>query len=46
VIDIHYYPTRTKIPGVSEQGTAVVKVHGQIYSALVGFILRNSTLNP
>jgi hypothetical protein len=46
VIDIHYYPTRKKIPGVYEQGTAVVKIHGQIYSALVDFILRNSDINP
>ena len=46
IIDIHYYPSRKTIPGVSEQGTAVVKIHGQIYSALVDFILRNSTLNP
>jgi hypothetical protein len=46
VIDIHYYPTRTKTPGGYEQGTAVVKVHGQIYSALVDFILRNSAINP
>ena len=35
-----------KIPGVYEQGTAVVKIHGQIYSALVDFILRNSDINP
>jgi hypothetical protein len=46
VIDIHYYPSRKTIPGVFEQGTAVVKVHGQIYSSLVDFILRNSNLNP
>jgi hypothetical protein len=46
VIDIHYYPSRKKIPGILEQGTAVVKIHGQIYSALVDFILRNSDLNP
>ena len=46
VIDIHYYPSRKKTPGVFEQGTAVVKVHGQIYSALVDFILRNASLNP
>jgi hypothetical protein len=46
VIDIHYFPTGKKIPGVLEQGTAVVKIHAQIYSGLVGFILRNSSLNP
>jgi hypothetical protein len=46
VIDIHYFPTRKTIPGVFEQGTAVVKIHGQIYSGLVDFILRNSDINP
>jgi hypothetical protein len=46
VIDIHYYPTAKKIPGVLEQGTAVVKIHAQIYSGLVAFILRNSSINP
>jgi hypothetical protein len=46
VIDIHYHPTSTKIPGVSEQGTVVVKIHAQIYSGLVAFILRNSDINP
>jgi hypothetical protein len=46
VIDIHYYPSRKKIPNVFEQGTAVVKIHAQVYSALVDFILRNSSINP
>jgi hypothetical protein len=46
VIDIHYYPTRRTIPGAIDQGTAVVKIHGQIYGANVAFILRNSTINP
>jgi hypothetical protein len=46
VIDIHYYPTRNTIPGAIEQGTAVVKIFGQIYTAGVAFILRNSTINP
>ena len=46
VVEIHYYPSSKKIPGATENGTAVVKIHGQIYSALVDFILRNSTLNP
>ena len=46
VVEIHYYPSSKKIPGATENGTAVVKIHGQIYSALVDFILRNSDLNP
>jgi hypothetical protein len=46
VIDIHYYPSAKKISGATEQGTAIVKIHGQIYSALVAFILRNSDINP
>jgi hypothetical protein len=46
VIDIHYYPSSKRIPGAAENGTAIVKIHGQIYSALVDFILRNSSLNP
>jgi hypothetical protein len=46
VFDIHYYPAAKKAPGALEQGTVVVKIHAQIYSALVGFILRNSNINP
>ena len=46
VVEIHYYPSSKKIPGATENGTAVVKIHGQIYSALVDFILRNSSINP
>jgi hypothetical protein len=46
VIDIHYHPTGKKIPGTYEQGTAVIKVYGQIYSPNVDFILRNSSINP
>jgi hypothetical protein len=46
IIDIHYYPTPKKILGILEQGTAVVKIHAQIYSGLVAFILRNSNINP
>jgi hypothetical protein len=46
VIDIHYYPARRRIPGVFEQGTAVVKIQAQIYTGLVAFILRNSDINP
>jgi hypothetical protein len=46
VVDIHYYPTSKKIPGAAQQGTAVVKVYGQIYAPNVDFILRNSDINP
>ncbi|MGA9922229.1 MAG: hypothetical protein WBQ29_02430 [Isosphaeraceae bacterium] len=46
VIDIHYYPTSKKIPGAVQQGTAVIKIYGQIYAPNVDFILRNSDINP
>ena len=46
VVDIHYYPSSKKIPGALEQGTAVVKIYGQIYAPNVAFILRNSSINP
>jgi hypothetical protein len=46
VIDIHYYPSNKKIPGATQQGTAVVKIYGQIYAPNVAFILRNSSINP
>ena len=47
IIEIHYYPSKKKIPGATtENGEAIVKIHGQIYSALVAFILRNSSINP
>jgi hypothetical protein len=46
VMDIHYYPSRTTIPGAIQQGTAVVKIFGQIYAPNVDFILRNSSINP
>jgi hypothetical protein len=46
VIDIHYYPSSTKTRGAPEQGTAVVKVHAQVYSGKFAFILRNSDINP
>jgi hypothetical protein len=46
VIDIHYYPSSKKTHGALEQGTAVVKVFGQVYSGRVAFILRNADVNP
>jgi hypothetical protein len=46
VMDIHYYPSGKKTPGALDQGTAVVKIYGQIYGANVAFILRNTDINP
>jgi hypothetical protein len=46
VINIHYYPSSKKTRGALEQGTAVVKIFGQIYSGKLAFILRNSDINP
>ncbi|QEH34608.1 hypothetical protein OJF2_31490 [Aquisphaera giovannonii] len=46
VVDVTYYPSRKRGPGIIEQGTAVVRIQAQIYSALVGFILRNASINP
>ena len=46
VMDIHYYPSGRKTPGGLEQGTAVVKIYGQVYSANVAYILRNTDINP
>ena len=46
VIDIHYYPSGQKARGVLDQGTAVVKIYGQIYSGNIDYILRNSDINP
>ena len=46
VIDIHYYPSSKKTRGMLEQGTAVVKIYGQVYSGKIAFILRNADINP
>ncbi len=46
VMDIHYYPSGKTTRGGVQQGTAVVKIHAQIYSPNVSFILRNTDINP
>jgi hypothetical protein len=46
VINIRYIPNSKRSPGVIEQGKAVVTIHAQIYTANVGFILRNADINP
>jgi hypothetical protein len=47
VVNIHYIPGgRRTIPGAISQGTAVVTIHAQIYSANASFILRNTSINP
>ncbi|WP_165234273.1 hypothetical protein [Aquisphaera insulae] len=46
VVNLTYIPSRKKLPGSIEQGTVIVKINAQIYSGLVGFILRNSSINP
>jgi hypothetical protein len=45
-IQIRYFPSKNKLPGTIEQGTAVVKIIGQIYAPNVAFILRNADINP
>jgi hypothetical protein len=46
VMTIHYFPSSKHTPGVIQQGTAIVKIHGQIYSAGTSFILRNANIDP
>jgi hypothetical protein len=45
-IAIRYMPSGKHTPGVLDQGTAIVIIRAQIYTTGVGFILRNSNLNP
>jgi hypothetical protein len=45
-INIHYIPSGKHTPGVISQGKAIVTIHAQIYGANVGFILRNSNIDP
>ena len=45
-MSIHYSPNAKHTPGVLSQGTAVVTIHARIYTANVGFILRNATIDP
>jgi hypothetical protein len=46
VMDIKYIPSGKRARGVLEQGTAIVKIRGQIYAPNVAFILRNADINP
>ncbi len=47
IIKIRYIPGgRHTIPGAISQGTAIVTIHAQIYTANASFILRNASLNP
>ena len=43
---IHYIPNGKHTPGVISQGKAIVTIHAQIYTANVGFILRNANIDP
>jgi len=43
---IHYFPIAKRTPGVISQGKAVVTIHARIYTANVGFILRNANIDP
>ncbi len=46
-ITIRYIPGgRHTIPGAISQGTAIVTIHAQIYSANASFLLRNTSINP
>jgi hypothetical protein len=46
VMKIRYIPNGKHTPGVIDQGTAIVTIHAQIYSADTSFILRNADINP
>ena len=45
-ISIRYIPSGKHTPGVISQGTAIVTIHAQIYTANTSFILRNSHIDP
>jgi hypothetical protein len=46
-IKIRYMPGgRKTIPGAISQGTAIVTIHAQIYTANASFLLRNTSINP
>jgi hypothetical protein len=47
IINIRYIPGgRHTIPGAISQGTAIVTIHAQIYTANTSFILRNASIDP
>jgi hypothetical protein len=43
--NIRYFPSGKHTPGVLSQGKALVTIHAQIYTANVGFILRNANID-
>ena len=45
-MSIRYIPSGKHTPGVLSQGTAIVTIHAQIYTANTSFILRNSNIDP
>jgi hypothetical protein len=45
-MNIHYTPSGKHTPGVLSRGRAIVTIHAQIYTANVGFILRNANIDP
>jgi hypothetical protein len=46
-VKIRYIPGgRRSVPGALSQGTAIVTIHAQIYTANAAFLLRNVSLNP
>jgi hypothetical protein len=45
-MNIRYSPSAKRTPGVLSQGKAVVTIHAQVYTANVGFILRNANIDP
>jgi hypothetical protein len=46
VMNIRYIPNGKRAPGVLDQGTAIVTIHAQIYTANASFILRNASIDP
>jgi hypothetical protein len=45
-MNIRYIPSAKHTPGVFSQGKAIVTIHARIYTANVGFILRNANIDP
>jgi hypothetical protein len=45
-MNIQYVPSGKNTHGVISQGKAIVTIHAQIYTANVGFILRNANIDP
>jgi hypothetical protein len=46
VMSIQYIPSHKHTRGVISQGSVVVTIHAQIYTANTAFILRNANINP